>query len=39
MWTSQFEYPGVRQYIRKAQNDFGWDWVGYLLQLGGSLAD
>ena len=24
---SQFEYPGVRQVIRKMQSDFGWDWV------------
>ncbi|TBU37489.1 glycoside hydrolase [Dichomitus squalens] len=21
-----FEYPGVRQWIRKTQSDFGWDW-------------
>ncbi|KAI0047909.1 glycoside hydrolase family 2 protein [Auriscalpium vulgare] len=21
-----FEYPGVRNYIRKTQSDFGWDW-------------
>ncbi|TFK89847.1 glycoside hydrolase family 2 protein [Polyporus arcularius HHB13444] len=21
-----FEYPGVRHYIRKIQSDFGWDW-------------
>ncbi|RPD64762.1 glycoside hydrolase [Lentinus tigrinus ALCF2SS1-6] len=24
--TGDFEYPGVRQYIRKTQSDFGWDW-------------
>ena len=23
----QFEFPGVRQFIRKTQSDFGWDWV------------
>lgn len=22
-----YEYPGVRQYVRKTQSDFGWDWV------------
>ena len=25
--TLQFEYPGVRQLVRKTQSDFGWDWV------------
>lgn len=25
--SRQFEYPGVRQYIRKIASDFGWDWV------------
>ncbi|KAI8981306.1 glycoside hydrolase [Trametes punicea] len=24
--TPDFEYAGVRQYIRKTQSDFGWDW-------------
>ncbi|KAM5539879.1 hypothetical protein V8D89_006382 [Ganoderma adspersum] len=24
--TGDFEYAGVRQYIRKTQSDFGWDW-------------
>ncbi|KAI0701284.1 glycoside hydrolase [Cerioporus squamosus] len=24
--TGDFEYPGVRQWIRKTQSDFGWDW-------------
>ncbi|EIN11243.1 glycoside hydrolase family 2 protein [Punctularia strigosozonata HHB-11173 SS5] len=24
--TINFEYPGVRQWIRKTQSDFGWDW-------------
>ena len=23
----KYEYPGVRQYIRKIASDFGWDWV------------
>lgn len=23
----QFEYPSVRQVVRKTQSDFGWDWV------------
>ena len=27
MSSVQFEYPDVRQYIRKTQSDFGWDWV------------
>ncbi|KAI0733020.1 glycoside hydrolase superfamily [Fomitopsis betulina] len=24
--TSDFEYAGFRQYLRKIQSDFGWDW-------------
>ncbi|KAI0640219.1 glycoside hydrolase [Trametes polyzona] len=24
--TGDFEYAGIRQYIRKTQSDFGWDW-------------
>ncbi|OCH87882.1 glycoside hydrolase [Obba rivulosa] len=24
--TGDFEYAGVRQFIRKTQSDFGWDW-------------
>ncbi|KAF8893604.1 glycoside hydrolase [Infundibulicybe gibba] len=24
--TDNFEYPGVRQWIRKVASDFGWDW-------------
>ncbi|KIM78863.1 glycoside hydrolase family 2 protein [Piloderma croceum F 1598] len=24
--SDNFEYPGVRQYIRKIASDFGWDW-------------
>ncbi|KZT29074.1 glycoside hydrolase family 2 protein [Neolentinus lepideus HHB14362 ss-1] len=24
--TANFEYPGVRQWIRKIDDDFGWDW-------------
>ncbi|EPQ57150.1 glycoside hydrolase family 2 protein [Gloeophyllum trabeum ATCC 11539] len=24
--VDNFEYPGVRQYIRKIDDDFGWDW-------------
>ncbi|KAI0081837.1 glycoside hydrolase [Panus rudis PR-1116 ss-1] len=24
--TPDFEYPGIRQFIRKTQSDFGWDW-------------
>ncbi|EPQ57141.1 glycoside hydrolase [Gloeophyllum trabeum ATCC 11539] len=24
--TGDFEYPGVREYIRKTSSDFGWDW-------------
>ncbi|KJA19197.1 glycoside hydrolase family 2 protein [Hypholoma sublateritium FD-334 SS-4] len=24
--TDNFEYPGVRQWIRKIASDFGWDW-------------
>ncbi|KAI0753266.1 glycoside hydrolase [Daedaleopsis nitida] len=24
--SGDFEFPGVRQFIRKTQSDFGWDW-------------
>ena len=29
----EFEYAGVRQYIRKTQSDFGWDWVSTLCKV------
>lgn len=27
LFVDDFEYPEVRVWIRKAQSDFGWDWV------------
>lgn len=32
IYLLKFEYPGVRQWIRKVASDFGWDWVSSIMR-------